>query len=159
MDLDGVVAHGNTDVGILRDALERAGVPDERWRPRLSEIQQRMAEFVWRERHKLCAGALPGVARVLEHLHGRGAVLGVATGNLEAIGQLKLQHCDLLQHFDFGGYSDRFEYRKDVFSAALEKARGLAGQAASVCVVGDTPADVRAGKANGVEVNAVATGV
>ena len=32
-NLDGVVAHGNTDVGILRDALHLAKVPDEAWRP------------------------------------------------------------------------------------------------------------------------------
>lgn len=159
MNLDGVVAHGNTDVGILRDALQRAAVADERWRPRLSEIQHRMGEFVGRERHNLCAKALPGVAQLLEHLRGRGAVLGVATGNLEAIGRLKLEHCDLLRYFDFGGYSDRFEYRRDVFSAALQTARELAGETAKVCVVGDTPADVQAAKGNGLEVIAVATGV
>ncbi len=86
-------------------------------------------------------------------------MLGVATGNLEGIGRLKLTHCGLLERFDFGGYSDKYEYRRDVFSAALGKARALAGTEASVCVVGDTPEDVKAARANGLHVIAVATGI
>ena len=35
LNLDGVTAHGNTDIGILRDALALAGVPESDWRPRL----------------------------------------------------------------------------------------------------------------------------
>jgi phosphoglycolate phosphatase len=159
MNLDGVVAHGNTDVGILRDALQQAGVPDEQWRPRLDTIRSRLGEFVEREKGGLCATALPGVVDVLKHLRGRGAVLGVATGNLEAIGRIKLQHCDLLGYFQFAGFSDDYEYRKDVFSGALRKARKLIGEAGSVCVVGDTPADIQAAKANDLEVIAVATGI
>ena len=159
MNLDGVVAHGNTDVGILRDALGRAGIPDEQWRPHLHETKARMCAFVEREKHELCATALPGVTTALRHLRDRGAVLGVATGNLELIGRLKLQHCGLLEYFDFGGYSDLFEYRRDVFTSATKMARELAGKSAAICMVGDTPADIEAAKYNGLDVIAVATGI
>ena len=64
-----------------------------------------------------------------------------------------------MQYFQFGGYSDDFEHRSDVFRAALGKARGLAGEDATVCVVGDTPSDVQAAQANGLDVIAVATGI
>ena len=77
----------------------------------------------------------------------------------KTIGRLKLARCGLLQQFDFGGYSDAHEYRKDVFAAALEQARALAGTQATVCVVGDTPADVQAARDNGLDVIAVATGI
>ena len=159
LNLDGVVAHGNTDIGILRDALALANVPDEQWRPRLPEIREAMCRHVERNKADLRAEALPLAAKMLQHLHAHGAVLGVATGNLEVIGRLKLAHCGLLRHFNFGGYSDAHEYRKDVFAAALEQARALAGQDAAVCVVGDTPADVQAAHANGLDVIAVATGI
>ena len=96
---------------------------------------------------------------MLLHLRGKGAVLGVATGNLQRIGQVKLAHCGLFESFDFGGYSDGYEYRADVIAAALRQARARAGEHASVCVVGDTPADVQAAQANGCDVIAVATGV
>ena len=159
LNLDGVVAHGNTDIGILRDALALANVPDEHWRPRLQEMRAMMCAHVERNEASLRAEALPFAHEVLQHLHSRGAVLGVATGNLERIGRLKLQHCGLLRQFDFGGYSDAYEYRKDVFAAALQQARALAGEAAAVCVVGDTPADVQAAHANRLDVIAVATGI
>lgn len=159
MNLDGVVAHGNTDVGILRDALLRGGVPDAQWRPHLPRTRERMCAFVDREKHGLCASALPGVTEVLTHLRSRGAVLGVATGNLQEIGQLKLQHCGLLEFFDFGGFSDEFEYRCDVFTAAMKRAHEFAGGSAALCVVGDTPADIEAAHHNGLEVIAVATGI
>ena len=159
LNLDGVTAHGNTDVGILRDALLIAGVKDEVWRPRLGETREAMCRFVEERRGDLCAEVLPGVPEVLEHLRAKGAVLGVATGNLEGIGRLKLESCGLLPSFDFGGYSDEFEYRRDVFGGALTKARELAGAEAGVCVVGDTPEDVRSAHANGLHVIAVATGV
>lgn len=159
LNLDGVVAHGNTDVGILRDALALAQVPEEQWRPRLQEIREAMCSHVERNKADLRAEALPLAHEVLQHLHKRGAVLGVATGNLERIGKLKLEHCGLLRHFDFGGYSDAHEYRKDVFAAAVQQARALAGEPAAVCVVGDTPADVQAARANCLDVIAVATGI
>ena len=159
LNLDGVVAHGNTDIGILRDAFALAHVPDATWRPHLHAMREAMGRHVERNKADLRAEALPHAAELLQHLHASGAVLGVATGNLEAIGRLKLAHCGLLQHFDFGGYSDAYEYRTDVFAAALERARALAGKGAAVCVVGDTPADVQAAHANGLDVIAVSTGI
>ena len=159
LNLDGVIAHGNTDVGILRDALAFAGVPEESWRPRLPAARETMCRFVEERKDDLCAIVLPSVLAVLQHLREKGAVLGVATGNLERIGRLKLGHCGLLERFDFGAYSDGYEYRRDVFTGALTKAREFVGPEASVCVVGDTPQDVRAARANGLDVIAVATGI
>ncbi len=159
LNLEGVTAHGNTDVGILRDALRLAGVPEEQWRPHLEETRAAMGRFVEERAGELCVTVLPAVTAVLDHLRGRGAVLGVATGNLEAIGRLKLARCGLLERFDFGGFSDRYEFRSDVFRGALDRARELAGAEARVCVFGDTPDDVRAARANGLDVIAVATGI
>ena len=88
-------------------------------------------------------------------LNKRGAVLGVATGNLERIGRAKLVRAGVLAWFDFGGYSDAFEYRWDVFHAAL----ALVQPGLAVCVVGDTPEDIRAAKSCGLPVVAVATGI
>ncbi len=159
VNLDGVTAHGNTDVGILRDALNLAGVPEEQWRPRLGDAKIGMCRFVEAGKKNLRVTILPGVRELLRYLKGRGALLGVATGNLEAIGGLKLEHCGLLASFDFGAYSDAYEYRRDVFSGGLAKAKGVAGARATVCVVGDTPEDIRAAKANSIDVIAVATGL
>lgn len=158
MNLDGVVAHGNVDTGILRDALMRTSLPEHFWRPKLQAAKLAMCAQVEKNKHDLCAEPTPRAAELLQHLRGRGAKLGVATGNLQVIGRLKLAHCGLLQHFDFAGWSDDYEYRKDVFAHALEQAKKHIGETATVCVVGDTPADVLAAQANGLDVIAVATG-
>lgn len=159
LNLDGVVAHGNTDNGILRDALTRAGLDEAVWRPELLGARNRMAAFVEERKEDLCATVLPGVREALAHLCDRGALLAVATGNLERIGNIKLKHCGLLDFFHCAGFSDEYERRTDIFAGTLAKVRRLLGQHCSVCVVGDTPSDIEAAHENRLEVIAVATGI
>ena len=159
LNLEGVTAHGNTDIGILRDALLLAGVPEPEWRPRISEACSSMCSHVEKHRHDVKADTLPATKEVLQYLRDRKAVLGVATGNLASIGRIKLEACGLLQHFDFFAFSDELESRADVYSRALGRARDLAGADAAICAVGDTPADIRAARHHGISVIAVATGI
>ncbi len=159
LTLEGVVAHGNTDIGILRDALKLAGISDERWRPNIDSIRQAMSDFVRAREVDLCIQVLPYVHEVLAHLCARKGVLGVATGNLQSIGTLKLKRAGLLNYFSFGGWSDAFECRSDVFREAVRTAKALAGAGASICVIGDTPADIQAARQNHLPVIAVATGI
>ena len=159
LTIDGVVAHGNVDVGILRDAFARHGIEETVWRPRLPELLAGMGRYVEGRRGDLCIDVLPQVREVLRHLKQQGSVLGTATGNLQAIGQLKLGHVGLLEMFDFGGWSDAHETREGVFRAAAQKARELAGEGAALCVVGDTPPDIRAARENDLKVIAVTTGI
>lgn len=159
LTIDGVVAHGNVDVGILRDAFAIAGIEENLWRPRLPEILSRMRSFVRERQNDFCISVLPGVRDVLEHLRSRGAIIGTATGNLEVIGRAKLDRVGLLNLFHFGGWSDACETRADVFRHAASKARDLARGERSICVVGDTPADIQAARENGLKVIAVSTGI
>lgn len=159
LTLEGVTAHGNTDIGILRDALSLASVSDETWRPRLPEIRDAMCRYVEERTDEVCVTVMPQVHEVLRHLRDRGAILGVATGNLRRIGAIKLGRAKLLDYFHFGAWSDEFEYRKDVIASAVARARGLARKDAAICVIGDTPADIAAARQNGLPVIAVATGI
>jgi phosphoglycolate phosphatase len=159
LSLGGVNAHGNVDTGILRDAFGLADIPDVQWRPRLREIHEAMCAFVTRDQADLRLNVLPQVPEVLDHLRAKGATLGVATGNLEGIGRLKLARAGLLDRFHFGAFSDAHEYRHEVFKAAVEMARRLTGADAKVCVIGDTPSDIRAARSNQLDVIAVATGI
>lgn len=159
LNLDGVTAHGNTDVGILRDAFSRAGVTEGLWRPQLNSLRDRMCAYVEDHRNQICADILPSVREVLSHLRDRGAVLSVATGNLERIGRQKLAAAGLLELFDFGAWSDQWEWRTDVFRHGIEQVRRAAHADASILAVGDTPADIVAAQENGISVLAVATGI
>jgi phosphoglycolate phosphatase-like HAD superfamily hydrolase len=158
VSLEGVPLAGNTDTSILREACQRAGIPADVLEPQVQAILEGMCRTVARRREELQPILMPGVRETLRHLADGGATLGVATGNLEMIGWIKVERAGLREWFRFGGFSDRFPLRSDLIGSAAEKARELAGASASVCVVGDTPRDIEAAHANGLPVIAVATG-
>jgi hypothetical protein len=118
-----------------------------------------LCRYVADHEQELCVDRAPAVDRALHRLRRRGAKLGVVTGNLEQIGRLKLHRAGLLECFDFAAYSDDCNDRKEIVAQALRHARHLCGKSAAVCVVGDTPADIRAARANGLDVIAGATGI
>jgi phosphoglycolate phosphatase len=95
---------------------------------------------------------------MLAYLKSRGKRLGVATGNLEQIGWLKIELAGLRDWFTFGGFSDRHAVRSEMIAQALAAGQ-LQGTPAKVCVVGDTPSDIAAARANSLPTIAVATGV
>jgi phosphoglycolate phosphatase-like HAD superfamily hydrolase len=158
VSLEGVPLAGNTDTSILREACKRAGISAEVLEPQVAAILQGMCHSVEERRHELQPILMPGVKETLSHLAERGATLGVATGNLEMIGWIKMERAGLREWFRFGGFSDRFPVRSELIGHAAEKARELAGATASVCVVGDTPRDIEAAHANQLPIIAVATG-
>lgn len=156
--LDGVVLSGNTDPGILRDAFRAARLDDAHWQPHLESILQRMRDDVAARRSEMKIDKMPGVDEMLRYLKSKGAYIGLATGNLESIAWLKLEFLGLRPWFTFGGFSDRCVARADMIAEAAREARALAGPYASLCIVGDTPADIAAARANHLPVIVVATG-
>lgn len=158
ISLSNVSIHGNTDTGILREACRQAGIPSEVLEPQVAAILQAMGQNVAERRGELDLILMPGVKDALSHLAKKGALLGVATGNLETIGWIKIEAAGLREWFRFGGFSDDFPVRSELIGHAAAKARDLSGPDASVCVVGDTPRDIEAARANGLSVIAVATG-
>jgi phosphoglycolate phosphatase len=162
LDLEGVTLAGNTDPGILRDAFRLASIEDSVWRPHREDVLRAMRVHVAERRGEMLWSIMPGVEAMLAHLASRGALLGVATGNLEEIGWIKIENAGLRSWFQFGGFCDRFEAREDMIAHAAEQARGILrsreGSADAVCVIGDTPRDIEAARANGLPTIAVATG-
>ena len=158
LPIDSVPVHGSTDTGILRDAFRLAAIPDEVWQPRLEEILDFMRQLVLEQRERMSVTVMPGVLSLLAYLKAKGKVLGVATGNLEQIGWLKIDIAGLRDWFTFGGFSDRHPVRSEMIAQALTAGQ-LAGTHARVCVVGDTPSDIAAARANSLPTIAVATGV
>ena len=158
LPLDQVKVSGSTDPRILRDAFAAAGITDECWRPHQSRLLEAICAVVEQDADQMQLTIMPGVVEALGHLAARRKWLGVATGNLEAIGWLKLERTGLREHFTFGGFSDAHEHRADMIAAAADAARNLAGTDASIVVVGDTPSDINAARANHLPIIAVATG-
>lgn len=158
VSLEGISLAGNTDTGILREACDRAGIPEEVMERQVGFILRSMCNSVAGRRHELQPILMPGVEDTLRYLADRGATLGVASGNLEMIGWIKIERAGLREWFRFGGFSDHFHLRSELIGNAANKAREIAGSHATVCVVGDTPRDIEAAHANSLPVIAVATG-
>ncbi|HVN92591.1 MAG TPA: HAD family hydrolase [Terracidiphilus sp.] len=160
--LAGVLIHGSTDTAILREACRQAGIPDDVLEKHYDAILEAMRNSVAERRQELDPELTPGIEEVLRHLAKKGALLGVASGNLEAIGWIKIERAGLREWFRFGGFSDHFPVRPELIGHAARKARELAGNegrdGAKICVVGDTPRDIEAARANFLSVIAVATG-
>ena len=157
--LEGVPTAGNTDTAILVEAWRLTGLDASLLVSQAGAIRAAMAEWVSEHQNELDMILMPGVEAALSHLASRNALLGVATGNLEAIGWLKLTRAGLRDWFRLGGFSDSFLIRAEMVANAAEKARQVLAQPeAVVCVVGDTPRDIAAARWAGLPVVAVATG-
>ncbi len=107
----------------------------------------------------------PAVPETLDHLEARGAIIGLATGNLEAGARIKLTRGDLWRRFAFGGFGDdapaTTDGRAEMVRAAIRRGVARAGRTFmrdEIWVIGDTPKDVAAAHAAGARAVAVATG-
>src|ERR1039457_868868 len=134
VSLAGVALAGNTDTGILREACALARVPSDVLEPQVAAILEAMCHNVTGRRHELDLVLMPGVTETLRHLVKNGALLGVATGNLEMIGWIKIEQAGLREWFRFGGFSDQFPVRSELIGDAASKAREIAGARARICV-------------------------
>ena len=160
----GIPYSGRTDRAIMRDLLERHGVPatQANMTTLVAAYLERLPDFLSNHRGRV----LPGIAALLETVALRTEVaVGLLTGNLEAGARVKLSHFDLWRHFAFGGYGDRHFDRNDVAHEALTVLRALQPSffekpacLERVWVIGDTPLDIACARAIGARVAAVATG-
>lgn len=157
--IEGVPVHGNTDIGILRAVLQRAGLADAEIEANLSQAVEFMCNDVRKNQEQLSPEVCPGIPELLSRLQRSGKVLGAASGNLEPIGWLKLEKAGLREFFSLGTFSFPLEEREDIFRRGIRMIRDKLGSQAVVCVVGDTPADIRAARATECPVVALATGI
>src|SRR3954452_22281080 len=89
--IDGVPMHGSTDIGILRAVLAREGLNNGELETKLSETLEHMCDEVERNRTQVEATVCPGIVELLRNLGTRNKLLGVASGNLERIGWIKIE--------------------------------------------------------------------
>jgi phosphoglycolate phosphatase len=158
---EGISVAGRTDFAITSDLLEYHGIEasaENRLLLRDAYLAQLPAEL-----SKRAGLVLPGVVELLERLSERNDVkLGLLTGNFAAGAACKLEHYQLDQYFQFGGYGDDERHRDDVARVAFAEAQRVLRREIDpndVWVIGDTPADVQCGRAIQANVVAVATGL
>ncbi|MGW7517382.1 HAD family hydrolase [Streptomyces sp. NPDC054796] len=155
---------GMTDATIFQETAKLHGIDTgradfERFAFVLAEEHLRHAPQVRERGHALpgAAAALSGVASLT------GVAQTVVTGNVRGSAEIKLRVFGLDSQIDWGigAYGEDDDERAQLVRIALERATAQAGKPvppAEAVLIGDTPADVEAGHANGVRVIAVASG-
>ncbi len=154
---------GRTDSYLVSKALRASGVPDtpeehERFRQNYIPL---LAEEIEQPGigHK---GLMPGARELLEalddhdHLH-----LALLTGNYREAAEIKLQHFELWDFFEWGAFSDDAADRNALVPIARRRAEtyDIPGEAIGrVIVIGDTPHDIECARVSGARSIAVATG-
>ena len=104
----------------------------------------------------------PGIPELLSALDSRAGVhLGLATGNFRESAFIKLRKYGLDTFFKEGGFGGDHPERPEVVADAIVKCQALSGKVyerKNIFVIGDSVSDVEAGRANGINSVAVATG-
>jgi phosphoglycolate phosphatase len=154
---------GRTDSSLVTKALQAHGLPDtpeahERFRQNYIPLLAEEIEHPGTG-HK---GLMPGARELLEalgdhdHLH-----LALLTGNYRDAAEVKLQHFEIADHFEWGAFSDDSADRNALVPIARSRAEtyDIPGEAiARVIVIGDTPHDIECARVAGAKSIAVATG-
>jgi phosphoglycolate phosphatase len=158
---EGVLTAGRTDRGIADEIFARYALvdtPEERERFMMSYLD-RLPHCL----QTLPGEVLPGVPELLERLHREDNVhLSLLTGNYVEGAWIKLRHFGMDHYFETGGFGDHHAHRDDVARLAVDAVcehfrHDITDR--TVCVIGDTPADIRCARSINARVAAVATGV
>ncbi len=163
VDLDGMLYAGRTDLLLISEVIQRAGRNPNDHPDLINAIKLAFFRYLPATLEESTKGRLmPGVPAVLDLLSQNGACLGLCTGNFRYSAFLKLSHFRLADYFTEGGFGDLYPDRADIARDAVRRCSrrfNLSLPADRVVLVGDTPEDIRAGKAIGARTVAVATGI
>ena len=159
--LTGIALHGNTDPLILEQACHRGlgrGADEGEARAVYARYLACLAEELARPG---VIRLLPGVAPLLDRLDAAGALLGLATGNLEQGARLKLEAVGLWERFAVGGYGSDAAERAALVAVGIGRAEARLGRPVprdKIALIGDTRRDVGAARQVGVRAIGVTTG-
>lgn len=153
---------GRTDAAIFRDAARACGIcPDASLDAEQARFVDRYVEHLAPALHEVTGRLMPGIRDVLGALDGAHAVSqGLGTGNFRGGGELKLRHYQIDRFFPGmpGGFGEDSESRDEVIAQAIARMSNGHGSPDRVVIIGDTPHDVSAARANGAFALGVATG-
>jgi phosphoglycolate phosphatase-like HAD superfamily hydrolase len=158
----GIAFAGRTDPAIFKEAMANHGLLAANWKPDLERFRDRYLVELRATIKEKDGKVLPGVIELLTALQGvPHCHVGVATGNFIEGARIKLSHYGLWQRFSGGAFGDDAEDRGELVGVGIKRFHQVAGPGLDprdFVVVGDTPNDVAAARANGAFAVAVATG-
>ncbi len=159
--LDHIPLHGMLDPDILRQMMVDAGASAAFAKRMMAAIVERAESIYVDTCPSLVRKTCPGVRPLLRRLTAEGIPLALVTGNLTRIGWKKVERAGLKPHFLFGAFAEMASTRTALARMAIRKARadGLIERRTPISLIGDSPNDVIAARANGIRAIAVHTGI
>ncbi len=156
----GISMAGKTDIQIMREALKKHGLPDDKDTiDTLTKFYLKNLSFeINNPRRHLKPGVRELLRRLKEHNHN---ATGLLTGNLEEGARIKLEPFGLNEFFPFGAFGSDDEDRNRLLQVAMKRFMTIYKKEVdpSKCVViGDTPRDIECAKIHNAFSIAVATG-
>lgn len=160
VDIGHLADEGMTDPEVCRRSFEAAmgREPDDREAQLLLEKHLSFLSQCVQESEGY--SVMDGTELLLVELIQKGFLLGLVSGNSERGAHVKLKRAGLNRFFSFGGYGSDSSDRTDLTRAALARAEIIYGgplNRSQFLAVGDTPRDVNAAHAVGIECVGVAT--
>jgi phosphoglycolate phosphatase len=152
---------GRTDVSLVREFFGFHGIAatPENFQ-RFFERYVFWLDHILRDsRTEMCPGVWDFI-RQLQSLP-QPPLLGLLTGNIRLGAEIKLRHFGLWDTFETGAFADDHEERDYIAAIARQRGSAILGNSLrddQILVIGDTPLDIRCGRAIGAKVLAVATG-
>jgi phosphoglycolate phosphatase len=152
---------GRTDTGLVREFFgfhQIAPTPEN-----FARFFERYVFWLDHMLRESQTAVCPGVREFLRQLQAlpQPPLLGLLTGNIRLGAEIKLRHLKLWDVFQTGAFADDHEARDQIAVVAQQRGSRILGtelRGDEVLVVGDTPHDIRCGRAIGAKVLAVATG-
>ena len=162
-DLDNHQFGGKTDYLTLVELLTPHGFDQHSVGARLPEYATVLADAMTRLAPDHNLVVLPNALELLAALQSTHDIAhGLVTGNCQASAQVKLKITGFNPDtFTYGAFGDESVNRNDLPPRAIQRAVALTQRdiaPENVLIIGDTPDDVRAARANGMQVCIVATG-
>ncbi len=160
--LEGLETAGALDRDLIASMLRASGESERRIRAGLAQIMRECQNsYLCNCAADLTPFLCRGVADTLAAFKSRGAVLGLVTGNLSAIGWKKVELAGVRPYFSLGAFAEDGRTRARLGRVAAHRAvsLGLTSKATRIFLIGDHPNDVAAAKANGYHSIAVASGI
>ncbi len=160
--LDGIPTSGMLDRDLIAVMLRACGESENRIRKSLSRIVVECQTYYSANGvGDLSAFVCTGVLETLRKLRLRGAVMGLVTGNLCAIGWKKVEQAGLREYFSVGAFAEDGRTRAHLARIAASRAKreGLISNRTRISLIGDHTNDIQAAKTNGFQSVAVGTGL
>ena len=152
---------GRTDVSLVREFFKLHSIPatSENFELFFDRYVHWLDHILAHSQSAEC----PGVRKLITDLEAlpEPPLLGLLTGNIRLGAEIKLRHFGMWDHFETGGFADDHEDRDKIAGVARLRGSRVLGhelRGEEIVVIGDTPLDIRCGRAIGARVLAVATG-